>query len=193
MIGTFSHYAPAMSYQDVFALVYRPVAEVRNPPAACEAHASRPFVTAIGLVRHTAEIAQSVIKRIAVDMVDIFRLLVVSKKPSDPVVVELDASDRDAHGVLLDCSSFFAATPIYPVQMPSFWFVAQFITHKVWDNFISHVVPLYDVVRGLVVGATSTPIIPIVSNIGIENLARREPDQGITAQAAPVFLIRITL
>jgi hypothetical protein len=168
MIGTFSHYAPAMSYQDVLALVYRPVAEVRNPSAASEAHASCPFVTAIGLVRHTAEIAQSVIKRIAVDMVDIFRLLVVSKEPSDPVVVELDASNSDGHGVLLDCSSFFAAKPIYPVEMSSFWFIAQFIAHKIWDNFVSHVVPPYDVVRGLVVRATSTPILPIVSTISKE-------------------------
>jgi hypothetical protein len=34
---------------------------------------------------------------------------------------------------------------------------------------------------------------PLVSNIGIENLARREPDQGLSVKAAPVFVIRITL
>ena len=159
MIGTFCHYAPAMSYQDILALVYRPVAKVRNPSAASEAHASRSFVTAIGFVRHTAEIAQSVIKRISVDMVDIFRLLVVGKKPSDPVVVELDASDSDGHSALLNCSSFFAAKSIYPVQMPSFWFVPQFIANKIWDNFRSHAESPLSVVRGSVVGATDTPIL----------------------------------
>ena len=149
MIGTFCHYAPAMSYQDAFALVYRPVAEVRNPSVVGEAHASRSLVTAVRLVRNIAEIAQSVIKRIAVDMVDIFRLLVVSKKPSNPVVVELDASDHNGQGTLLNCPSSFAASTIFPIQMSSFWFVAQFFAHKIWDNFVSHVVPPYDVVRGV--------------------------------------------
>jgi hypothetical protein len=195
-----------MSQHDVVATAFRPIATVGYPCAtavgsALEVHAPvliRP-VQLIGLVGYVTKIAQSIVSSVMVDVIDNIRLLAVGKEPRQPV----SKPDRFLKG---DCyialpinrasnvASLNAATPVdCPFDGSSFGVIAKEFTDRIRDNFRSHAENLLSVVRGLVVGATSTPIIPIVSNICIENLARREPDQGLSVKAAPVFVIRITL
>ena len=107
-----------------------------------------------------AEIAKSVVSAVTVDVVNVHRLFVVNKEPRQPVNKVLLSVDGDTH---VPSRRFGGLATKY---LSCVGVVLHDIAHRIRNNFRSHVVPLYDVVRGLVVGATSTPILSRFASSG---------------------------
>ena len=170
------HIAMEVGQHDVAPRVQVLSAKLHNPLLLVfpPANPTAFVVELIGRGIDIAKIAQSVIKRIAVDVVDNVRLLVVSKKPSNAVgKIALALNEDDAvSGATFDRASYGAsntiAAPNFIGDDSSFGVIAKAFTDRIRNNFVSHAENLLSVVRGLVVGATSTPIIPMASNIGKE-------------------------
>ena len=171
-----SHIAMEVGQHDVVAHIQVALLKLHNPLLSVfpPANSTAFVVELIGRGIDIAKIAQSVIKRIAVDVVDNVRLLVVSKEPRNSVgqealPVEQDDSVASATfgGSSLGSGNAVASTNFIE-YLSSFSVVTEVITDRIRNNFKSHAELPLSVVRGLVVGATSTPIIPSVSNIGKE-------------------------
>jgi hypothetical protein len=180
---------------------YIPVLALKgHKPFLCGLHPRDAAFAVVDLISRStdvAKVAQSVVRSIHVDVVNLIGLFAVKKEPSNtmrlvggvPVIdFEVALQGQSLTDIIVSTGNAF-----YSANNSSFGVIAKAFTDRIRNNFVSHAENLLSVVRGLVVGATSTPIIPIVSNICIENLARREPDQGLSVKAAPVFVIRITL
>ena len=130
----------------------------------------------IGRVIDVAKVAKSVVQAIAVDVVDFFRLLVVGKKPRNPVRVIMGALVTDSHVFpaataipYLACGvahSDAAVRLLEPSKEPRFRVVGENIADRIWYKFCSHAESPLSVVRGLTVGAVSAPILTRESNNG---------------------------
>lgn len=148
------HIAPVVCQQDALALVYGPACVVRNPLAVSPADASGPIVEGVNLVRHVAKIAESVVSRISIDVVDVLGLFAVNKKPSKAVNVVPLIINRDVpvtgFGFGRLAARYFSCVGV----------IFNDITHRIRNNFRSHAESPLSVVRGSVVGATDTPILP---------------------------------
>ena len=168
-----------VSQQNAVATGFRPVATVGNPSAtavgsALEVNApvvSRP-VQLVGLMAYVSQIAQAIIGSVVIDMVDNVRLLAVSKEPSKPVgkpirLLEGDGYVANSVNGTGSVSSLDAARSVYlPLDMSCFRVIAKVFANGIRDNFRSHAELLLSVVRGAVVGATVTPILPSFASPG---------------------------
>jgi hypothetical protein len=152
---------------DVVAHIQVALLKLHNPLLSVfpPANSTAFVVELIGRGIDIAKIAQSVIKRIAVDVVDNVRLLVVSKEPRNSVgqealPVEQDDSVASATfgGSSLGSGNAVASTNFIE-YLSSFSVVTEVIMDGIRNNFRSHVVPPYDVVRGLGIAVPSTPIL----------------------------------
>jgi len=136
------------------------------------ANSSSAVVKQIVAPAYIAKIAQAVVRAVTVNVVNIIRLFAMNKEPSKPVsqqTAPLMVDPDVSIGVKGSCRSNLAATDgLNPANDSSFGVIAKAFTDRIRNNFRSHAENLLSVVRGLVVGATSTPIIPSVSNIGKE-------------------------
>lgn len=110
-------------------------------------------VFAINFVAYVSKVAQAVVRFITVDVVDFIRLFTVNKKPSKPMNVVPIAINADL--TVSAAVSSFATNYFTRVSV-----VANDITDRIRDNFVSHFKLLLDLVRGSVVGATDSPILP---------------------------------
>jgi len=177
-----SHIAPVMRHQDADAGIYIPAANMRNPVIASfvPPYASSLLspVELVCLIADIAKISKAIVRFVMVDVVNHLWLFAVSKKPRNSVGLPVSASKANFYvsaGMILGASnvtSFGSASRNFPLDVARLRVIAKEIADRIRDNFYSHVVPPYDVVRGLVVGATSTPIIPMVSNIGNTEFAQ---------------------
>jgi hypothetical protein len=129
-------------------------------------------VDLIGRSIDVAKIAQAVVRAVAVDVVNLVRLFAVKKEPRNTMrlvggvpVIDFKVALR---GQGLTDIIFSAGNAFYSANNSSFGVIAKAFTDRIRNNFKSHAELPLSVVRGLVVGATSTPIIPIASNIGNE-------------------------
>ena len=173
------HMPVEVSQQNAVATGFRPVTTVGNPCAtavgsALEINApvvSRP-VQLIGLMAYISQIAQSIIGSVVIDVVDNVRLLAVGKEPRQPV----SKPDRFLKG---DCyialpinrasnvASLDAATPFdCPFDDSSFRVIVKEVTDRIRNNFRIHAESPLSLVRGSVVGATDTPILPEFASSG---------------------------
>ena len=159
------HMPVEMSHQNAFATAFEPAAALCNPAASTFATpkgnavvwhgAGRAPVELIGRCADVAKIAKSVIQRIMIDVVNNVRLLVVSKKPSNAVgKIALSLKENDSiAGTAFYRSCYRASTTASATDFicddSSFRVIAKAITNRISDNFVSHVVPPYDVVRGV--------------------------------------------
>lgn len=159
MLSSNRHVAPVMCQQDVLALIYRPVCVVGNPLSVGPADAPAPIVSRIGLAIDVTEVAKAVIRAIAVDVVNVLRLFTVNKEPRKPMNVVSLAVNAD---LIVPSLSFGGLATRY---FACVGVVLNNIAHRIRNNFRSHAELPLSVVRGLVVRATSTPILPIASNI----------------------------
>ena len=163
-----SHVTSVVSEQNAPACVQGFSLEVDNPLLSVTApsNSPAPIVDLIGRGVNIAKIAKSVVQRVAVDMVDNIRLLAVRQKPSNAVskialslkknhAVSGTAFCRASHG-----ASNAIATPDFIRDDASYWVVIKEIANGIRDNFRSHAESPLSVVRGSVVGATDTPILP---------------------------------
>ena len=169
------HIAMEVGQHDVASFVDVTPLKIHNPALSVFSpiNPSAFVVELIGRGVHIAKVAQPVIKRVAVDVVDNVRLLVVRNKPSNSVSkIALSFNTNYAVSGGAFCRSSYRAStsisaPYFICDNPRFRVIDKAFTDRIWDNFVSHVKLLLDLVRGSVVRATDTSIIPIVSTIGI--------------------------
>ena len=156
------HVAPVMCQQDALALVNAPVCVVRNPLSVGPADAPAPIVSRISFAIDITEVAKTVIRAITVDVVNVLGLFTVNKEPRKPMNVVSLIVNRNLIVPSLGfgglAARYFACVGV----------VLNDIAHRIRNNFDSHAELPLSVVRGLVVSATSTPILPIVSTISKE-------------------------
>jgi hypothetical protein len=175
------HMPVEVSQQNAVATGFRPVATVGNPGATAVGSAlevNAPVVSGpvqlVGLMAYVSQIAQAIIGSVVIDVVNNVRLLAVSKEPRQPVGKPRRFLKGDCYIALSinrtsNVASLDAATPVdFPFDDSSFRVIAKEIAHRIRNNFRSHAELPLSVVRGLVVRATSTPILPIVSTISKE-------------------------
>ena len=168
MICTFSHDAMEVGKQDAFAEVQR--LDIYSPRIHAPATVTPPAntvgvasVTEVCAARYAAKIAQSVVCAVMVDVVNIIRLLSVGHKPRDPVSLILDAVVPDGNVAVIGFASgnstraSFSADVYRPAKHSRIGIVIKDITNRVWNNLCSHFELPLNLVRGLTVGAVSTP------------------------------------
>lgn len=165
-----SHVPMEVSQQDALAGVDSPASYVRSPSCAlpCNPASRLPSVQAVFSVAHVAKVAQAVVCRIAVNVVDYVRLFAVSKKPSNsvgvvqtPLVVESDVAGAVNKP---NRAKFGAPFEFYAVDDSAFRVVREVFFNRFWNNLESHIKLTFDVVRGLRIAVLSTPILPYFPN-----------------------------
>ena len=151
-----SHIAMEMGQQDALAGVMILSAKGNNPflLGFDPVYASLAAVQFVCGVADVAKIAKTVIRAVTVDVVDYLRLLAVGKKPCksvDKIGLIVDSNSQVSIALFIDFATrYFACVGV----------VLNDIAHRIRNNFDSHAESPLSVVRGLVVGATSTPILP---------------------------------
>ena len=179
MILSLSHDARVPSEQDAFAGVEVSVTKVRNdigvnaPAIAlvspCNASGLLSVAPVVFVVRR-AEMLQSVIGGVMVKVINLWRLLVMDKKPRKAVreVTGLFVSNAPiTFGVKRssNVTSFDVSRRANnPSEYARIGIVIKDIADRVWNNLCSHAELLLSVVRGAVVGATVTPDFIIGAN-----------------------------
>lgn len=137
---------------------------------------------------YIAKIAQAIVRPVVVNMVNILWLFAMSKKPSKAVGKQATPFVMNPYiTVAVDgasCSHFTAANRLDAANDSSFRVIAKAFTNGIRNNLRSHIKPSFDVVRGAVVGATVTPILPSFASPG-----RRSGDN----RCGPLFINPITL
>ena len=149
------------------------------------AYASDVLVLLISRAVYASQVAQAVVRAIAVDVVNLFRLSSSAKKPCKAVGKKRLAlmGDADVAGSVEGSTGAELAAPIrfYAGYNAAIRVVGEVFSYGFWNTFESHIKPSFDVVRGSVVGATDTPI--------LHYLRHRGASQGTTVMA-PCLLIR---
>ena len=180
MILSFSHDAMIVRQQDALAEVKR--LDIYGPrihaPATVTPPANAVSVASVAEVltaRNAAEVTQSVVCAVMVDVVNVIRLLAVGHKPGDPMSLIPFAVKPDSnvsvigHAASNSPGAGFSADVSRPGKHARFGIVIKNIVNGIWDNLYSHLKLPLDLVRGSVVGATDAPIlyqIPNKMNIG---------------------------
>lgn len=171
MILPFSHDARMPGKQDALAIVDGacPVFSIHGsvtvPLPVPVDPVIAPLIKRVSPVINAAKVCYTVIKSIAVDVVYDLWLLPATKKVANTVSkillsVEADApvftGSADRPGNVASLSSSVASQPS---KVARFRVVRQDISNRVGYKFCSHAESLLSVVRGLTVGAVSTPIL----------------------------------
>ena len=149
------------------------------------AHASDVLVLLVSRAVYASQVAQAVVRAIAVDVVNLFRLPSCAKKPREAMGKKRLAlmGNADVAGSVKSSTGAELAAPIrfYAGYNAAIRVVGEVFSYRFWDTFESHIKLTFDVVRGSVVGATDTPILHYLRHPGAS--------QGITFMA-PCLLIR---
>lgn len=115
-----------------------------------------------------AEVGYSVVRSVVIDVIDDFRLFVASKEPSNPVSqINVRSKHKDNISLTVYCSGnisdfnsvSFGAGLGNPSKQSRFRIVVKEIADRFWNNAYSHFESPLNLVRGLAVGAVSTPIL----------------------------------
>jgi hypothetical protein len=164
------HIAPEVGLKDADAGIYIPAANMRNPVIASfvPPYASSLLapVELVCLMADITKIAKAIVRFVMVDVVNHIWLFTVSKKPRNSVSLPVSASKANLYvstGMILGASNiagFGSASRNFPSDDSSLRVIAKDFTDRIRNNFISHVVPPYDVVRGSVAPTTDTPTLP---------------------------------
>lgn len=162
------HIAMEVGQHNIASLVDVASLKIHNPALSVfsPVNPSAFVVDLIGRGVHVAKIAKSVIKRIAVYMVNNVRLLIVSKKPRNAVgQVALPVKKYDPVSGTALCgasnrSSSAVASANFIEYLPCFGIVSEVMMNRIRNNLRSHAELPLSLVRGSVVGATDSPILP---------------------------------
>jgi len=124
------------------------------------------FVKAVSSVVYVAKVAQPVIRSVMVDVINYFWLFVVGKKPSKSMCKPFlfaQCNTEIAVGMPVRVDSITRLNAVGSCHLPRkqsrFRIVIKDITDRVWNNLCSHFESPLNLVRGLTVGAVSTPIL----------------------------------
>jgi len=148
-----SHPPAEVGHQDALALVHGPACMKGHPLLIGPADSPACIVSGINLAADVTQIAQAVVRAVTVDMVNVIRLFAVNKKPCKPVDVVSPVFNRD---LIVTGFGFGGLATRYLSRVGV---VLNDIAHGIRNNLRSHVVPPYDVVRGLGIAVPSTPIL----------------------------------
>jgi len=166
VIGSLSHDSAVMGGHNVFApiQIFSFICRPSVIPAICfmPSDACCFFVKLISRFINTANICNSVVGAIVVDVIDNSRLLAVVQKPGHSVGKIRDSFESKANitvSFLAPCyaSRFSSSTTInLPRQIARLRIVGQDIANGIRDNFHGHIAPPCGLVKG-VWGATQIP------------------------------------
>ena len=171
MIRSLSHYAMKPGKQDALATVNNVLPFVARVDSAIPVRAvgggllagfpvnaySPVLIEKVLRLRDVAKVGYSVIRLVAVDVINNLRRLTVNKKPGK-AMSKVSAPAYANAGVAIRaglCDGNVAGAG----KQPRFRVVRQDISNRVGYKFCSHAESLLSVVRGSVVGATDTPIL----------------------------------
>ena len=178
------HMSVEMSQQNVAPMVQRFAVEHYSPSAvfAAPEYAARAIVELVLRLGDATKVAHSVVRSVAVDVVDLFRLFTVEKKPCEPV--------REIRAPLVGDTKVsiaqFETAGAEPAALDSLdsaddsalGVIREVIADGIRNNFRIHGVSPRAVARGLVAPTTSSPIIPIASTIGKEFVSSGDRYRG---------------
>jgi hypothetical protein len=172
MIIPFSQDARLPCKHDVFASVkvLSPEigSDIQMSPDPLPAQANNvSLINCVFRSANIAQIAKAVVCGVVVDVVNNVGLLIVGKKPSNAMSkinfpAELDVMVSPSGACVSRWSMRLnrLAGATNPQKLAGSWAVSKVFADRVWNNLCSHLKSPLHLVRGLTVGAVSTPILP---------------------------------
>jgi hypothetical protein len=177
MIRSLSHDAMMPSKQDALAAVevLRLVCGAPSTGIAFAGYGTFPVYSAIAPVKliladsNASKVCDSVVRPVAVDVVNYRWLLSVMEKPAKSMCKIVCALIPDSKVAVRlkatsDGPSLDRPSGNCPSQISRVGIVIKDIAYRIGYKFHSHIAPLCVVVRGAVVGATVTPILPQITS-----------------------------